>query len=306
MLRSVSGVFSFMCFFPRPNTNFKGIAYKRGLHNFDCGSCPECLKKRASAWVLRSVFEARARQRAGEACCMVTLTYDQFLRDDKGNIVYDSKTHIPVELPVNSKLQVNKRHIQLFIKRLRSKFNKTNIKYLASAEYGSRTHRAHYHVLLFGVSFRDAVPYKRSSRGNQIYMSPTLTKLWKNGICTIDSLTISPATASYCTKYTMKNSGVNDTFMLCSQGIGIDELCRSFTGRPYMIDGRSYSVPRSVWERYITNKYSSEYCFDTRYRAKDNPDYELFKNLREIYRAVRDSDPVYTDYVNNCKRRAKW
>ena len=96
-----------MCLFPLPNTNYNSIAYKKGVTEFDCGACPECLKKRSNVWALRSVYECKAHSHN----CMITLTYDDFARDDRGNIIG--------ELPVNPDLVVNKRHIQLFIKRLR-------------------------------------------------------------------------------------------------------------------------------------------------------------------------------------------
>ena len=70
-----------MCLFPQPNTNYRGIAYKKGLKEYECGKCPECLGKRSSAWALRAVMQARESKN----CCMVTLTYDTFKRDNEGD-----------------------------------------------------------------------------------------------------------------------------------------------------------------------------------------------------------------------------
>lgn len=300
-----------MCLFPLPNTNYNSIAYKKGVTEFDCGSCPECLKKRSNVWALRSVYECKAHAHN----CMITLTYDGFMRDDRGNIIG--------ELPVNPDLLVDKRHIQLFIKRLRkwwSKEHATPLKFLCCAEYGSHTHRAHYHLILFGVKFPDIHFYKKSKRGNAIYMSDTLTKLWGHGICTVDSINVHSAVARYCTKYCAKDRS-DKTFMLFSHHIGLEELMKDFNGINYMIDGREYSIPRVVWQEYILNKYSSLNrglvplgCgFDYRYINRDknlspfDDDiiYDKACKARKSYRDIRDNDPVYIKYLEYWKSRGE-
>ncbi|UPW41092.1 replication initiator protein [Sigmofec virus UA08Rod_5550] len=292
-----------MCLFPLPNTNFNGLVYKKGVREFSCGACPECLNKRSSQWALKSVFESESHAYN----CMITLTYDTFARDNKGNFILD-KNGNKIENPVDPDLSVSKRDIQLFVKRLRKWYSSVSdekIKYLACAEYGSRTHRAHYHLILFGVKFPDLVYYKKSKRKNCIYMSQTLTKLWNHGICTVDSVSVRASVARYCTKYCAKSRSDN-TFMLCSHNIGLEELYKKFNGRSYWIDGREYPVPKSVWQKYITDKYSSEYNFTYKYL---NPIFDDDRNilnigefennclLRSVYRSIRDSDVVYSDYL---------
>lgn len=274
-----------------------------GIEKIKCGSCPECLQERANTWVLRCVAEARARKELGESCCMVTLTYDEYLRDKSGNILY-GRNGEPLELPPDVTKICNKRDVQLFLKRLRSKFN-SNIKYLITAEHGKRTHRAHYHAILFGVKFPDLVSYKRSQRGNQIYYSKILTSLWKNGICTVDAINIQGAMARYVTKYSMKSRGCDDTFQLFSHGLGVQWLLDHFTGQPYIISGREYSVPRVVWNAYIMEKYGSEFPITDKYRAPDSPEYERYKAARELFRAVRNSDDVYAAYLVRQSKRAQ-
>lgn len=283
-----------MCLFPLPNYQINSVAYRKGVTEFDCGACPECLRKRSNVWALRCYYESLFHAHS----CMVTLTYDRFKRDDRGNRIGNE------ELPVDSTLTVNKRHIQLFIKRLRKKFG-SGIKYLCGAEYGSRTHRAHYHLILFGVDFPDRHYYKKSKRGNTIYMSSTLTSLWGHGICTVDSVTIKPSIAAYCTKYCAKTRS-SDTFMLTSQHIGYDGLIRDFNGLFYIIEGHRYPIPRFVWEHYIMSRYSSIYPdIDYHYvnRRRDisdfdeDPAYDSGVVRRFLYRAVRDQDFVYRRYL---------
>ena len=104
-----------MCFFPFSNTDHKSEAYIKGVTNFDCGVCPECLSKKARLWALRCSAEAQYTQG-----CMITLTYDNYARDNNGNIIG--------ELPPNRDLPLSKRDCQLFIKRLRKHFDMPFIK----------------------------------------------------------------------------------------------------------------------------------------------------------------------------------
>lgn len=299
-----------MCLFPLPNLDTNGVAYKKGVHEFDCGACPECLRKRSSVWVLRSVMEARSHAYN----CMVTLTYDNFLRDKVGNIV-KGPTGKPLETPVNPDLKVNQRDVQLFIKRLRKWYSSISdepIKYIACAEYGSHTHRAHYHLLLFGVRFPDAHFYKKSKRGNPIYMSDILTKLWSHGICTVDSINVHSSVAMYCTKYCAKSRSL-DTFILCSQRIGYRELTKHFNGINYMIQGREYTIPRFIWQDYIMRKYAcAPFAFSMSPRYVNATDktladgsFYLSQARRECYRMVRDSDEQYIRYLDYWQRRGK-
>lgn len=275
-----------MCLFSSTNYRVTEKAYKKGVTSFSCGSCPECLKKKASRWALRAFYEAQEHENNIAVC----LTYDSYVWDSRGNIIGERV----------SDLSVNKRDVQLFVKRLRKKYGK-NIKYIASAEYGKRTHRPHYHVVLFGVTFDDCVPYKRSKRGNLIYKSNTLNKLWKNGICTVDALHVNSAVARYCTKYAVKDSRADDTFMLCSQNIGMKGLLRDFNGKSYIVEGREYPVPREVWYDYIGKKYRFDVLpFTFKYRGARDYGFEVSdrnRRLRAKAFQIRDNDSLYQSYL---------
>ncbi len=300
-----------MCLFPKP-VNPTSPLYQKGIHEFTCGVCPECLSRRSRQWALRASMEARI-----SPAYMVTLTYDNYARDKRGNIIG--------ELPPDRSLHVSKRDCQLFFKRLRRHFPDCKIKYICTAEYGSHTHRAHYHVLLFGLVFHDLIPKGKSKRGNLIYRSPTLSRIWANApadadwrtlpICTVDATLVGPAVARYCTKYCSKDSGRDggdDTFMLFSRGIGESELMRLFNGKNYIIDGREYPVPRQIWQREI----SACYGVDFRYVAPDRdpfirvrarnaltgrfiPSRVVRRSVyaRERARVARDAHPAYQAYI---------
>lgn len=282
-----------MCLFLLPNLS-ADKAYAKGVKYFECGACPECMQKRASSWALRAVYEARQHVHN----CMITLTYDDFEYDSRGNIIG--------ELPVNRDLRVQEDHVQKFMKRVR-KFlvgsSTSDLKYIACAEYGSRTHRAHYHCIIFGYDFPDRVYYKKSKRGNPIYMSHTLTKLWGHGIATVDSINVFSAVARYCTKYCAKSRS-DDTFMLFSHELGLNELLKDFNGLFYQIDGRKYPIPSTVWKAYISNRFRGSPLYFTtrnyasRYRAKgDFSAYMYYCQLLQRYYDLRDSLPEYQRYI---------
>lgn len=242
-----------MCLFPFANNDPRSPAYKKGVLEFTCGACPECLSKKSRLWALRASMEASV-----VPASMITLTYDSFIRDEEGNIVGE-------QLPPDSQ-ELCKRDAQLFIKRLRARLDPLKIKYILTAERGKRTNRPHYHAIIFGYDFPDRVKYKKSKRGNIIYSSPFLESVWNKGICTVDCVNISSKVARYCTKYCAKDAGADDTFMLFSRGIGDEALLRNFNGRSYIVDGVEYSIPKLIWNKVISLKYPQVKGYD-RYRS---------------------------------------
>lgn len=283
-----------MCFFPYRVSPSSDL-YHRGILELPCGSCPECLSARSNRWALRCVAEAKEH---AENCCLC-LTYDQYVRDSRGKIIGE-------RLPDDMTVKV--RDIQLFIKRLRIYLFRRDgknvpIRYLASSEYGKKTHRPHYHVMIFGWCPEDCVPYKKSKRGNLIYRSCILEKLWKNGICTVDNKTITGASAAYCTKYSVKgNFRAENTFMLCSHNIGISTLISEFDGRGYFLNGVLLPVPRGVWDRVLKARYSYIPDCDYKYVNRDHPDYDYWNSCRDRFRYYRDVDEQYRKYLSFWKQ----
>lgn len=113
-----------------------------------CGTCDECLRKRAKDIYLRARFEverALLRGGCGFMCCLT----------------YDDET-LPTLSHLGQKYMVfNKQHVIDFIKRLRTKLERffkkhynmpaPDFKYLITSEYGTDpdgTHRPHYHLII--------------------------------------------------------------------------------------------------------------------------------------------------------------
>lgn len=162
-----------------------------------CGQCIGCRLNRASEWATRCMHEASL----WDLNCSLTLTYDDESLPRNGSLV-----------PADT---------QGFIKRLRSHWElirhekgvwssplgrddfgnwiKRRLSFFLCGEYGGEFERAHYHVLLFGVWFPDATPFKKSRTGHQLFRSGTLDKLWPFGHADIGQLTFE--SAAYAASY---------------------------------------------------------------------------------------------------------
>jgi len=100
-----------------------------------CGECGACKDNKRQDWMFRLKEEYRDSKNG----YFVTLTYDQ------DNIEY-SEDGIPTLV---------KKDLQNFMKRLRKKQSKltdVKIRFYGLGEYGSKTERPHYHLLLFNVA----------------------------------------------------------------------------------------------------------------------------------------------------------
>lgn len=142
-----------------------------------------------------------------KANCFLTLTYENT----------DVDTHT---LLARAPTSLDKRHVQLFMKRLRkdnekhyrvdsvgseqppSPLGDGRIRFYAIGEYGPATARPHYHAAIFGEDFTDdRYPWKKSKAGNQLWRSPRLEKIWTQGNCDIGELTLE--SAAYIARYIM-------------------------------------------------------------------------------------------------------
>lgn len=149
-------------------------------HTVPCGQCVGCRLDWAGDWAARCEKEAQLWPRN----CFVTLTYND--------------AHLP--LGGSTRSSVSKREFQLFMKRLRKEYG-DGIRFFASGEYGLVNQRAHYHALLFNHDFPDKRVWK-SHRGNTLYVSPSLERLWPFGFSSIGAVTLQ--SAGYVARYVMK------------------------------------------------------------------------------------------------------
>lgn len=177
-----------MCFTP---LNIRHPTYGNSKIRLEvpCGKCVECLENRRADWSLRLSEEAKCHIHSS----FITLTYS----DD--HLVYGE--YYPTLV---------KKDLQDWFKRLRKAIYPQKIRYYAIGEYGTRTLRPHYHIILFGLHLKDI-------------QNGILEQTWKKGLVHYGS--VSRASVHYVTKYHV-NKGFNPygslpSFALMSRNPGI-------------------------------------------------------------------------------------
>lgn len=161
----------------------RGITFQRSLSHsgaairLPCGRCVGCRLEKSRQWAMRILHEKKLHKEN----CFVTLTYDDAHLPAFGNLV--------------------KRDLQLFIKRLRNEYG-AGIRFYGCGEYGDVNRRPHYHVVIFNYSPNDKTLYKRNKRGEPLYNSVSLSRIWSNGFVVIGDVTFD--SAAYVARYVMK------------------------------------------------------------------------------------------------------
>lgn len=222
-----------------------------------CGKCPECRTRRASAWS----FRLRHEERISQSSYFITLTYDTLF----------------VPITPKNKMALCKRDVQLFIKRLRKSHTHQDvpIKYYAVGEYGGRTWRPHYHLIVFNADIRkmcnrtDTLKLRQSQFDGQVEVS---IKQWKHGHITVGQ--VNPASVGYTLKYICKPKKVpqykgddrQPEFSLMSKKLGASYLTPNMVkyhladpcNRMYcsVEDGVKLSMPRYYKDKlyHLENK----------------------------------------------------
>lgn len=198
-----------------------------------CGRCVECLHDYQQDWTLRLKAESK------HLLCVpyVTLTYN-----DK---------HLPTYRDVDGtkKSVLVKRHLQLFMKRLRKAVPdlRYNCRYFAVGEYGGQYNRCHFHLLLFSDHWKTIAQARKDVR-----------RAWcdRHGreIGFIKVKQASHKSIHYLTKYLNKldqRPHLVKPFRLMSKGIGkkffTDRMVKFFLNtfqNHIVLDGCTYRMPR--------------------------------------------------------------
>lgn len=145
-----------------------------------CGKCEECRLRHRNDWFVRCYYQWKMSNYRN--VFFYTLTYNN-----------DNLPHI-MKSPCFSK-----RHVQLFLKKLRYRLDKLGLKmkYMVTCEYGELTHRPHYHVLFFFE--KDINPY---------WLLRFITDSWSYGFVksgdNVGQVT-SASAIQYVTKYVTKS-----------------------------------------------------------------------------------------------------
>jgi len=136
--------------------------YRHGVQEFGCGQCMPCRINRRRLWTARMMLESLLHSHNS----FVTLTYDNDHLPRDGSVVPS--------------------HLQLFLKRLRASISPRVIRFYGVGEYGDRTKRPHYHVVIFGL----------------VYINE-LRSAWTKGMVHVGEL--NKDSAGYCAGYITKS-----------------------------------------------------------------------------------------------------
>lgn len=185
------------------NLKYEDLMYRTDVMLIPCGQCIGCRIAQREDWTTRIEMEARGYPK--DQVWFVTLTYD----DDHvpGMIVKTGEILRKVqytwkpgaERPESVQILLYT-DVQKFLKRLR-KATGDELRYFCAGEYGEKTARPHYHLILYGWKPTDLEPiYKK--RCNGYFTSETLCKIWGNGNVQIAQAV--PETYRYVAGYVTK------------------------------------------------------------------------------------------------------
>lgn len=179
-----------------------------------CGKCIPCLVNKRADWI----FRLEQEYRASKIALFVTLTYDQKHLPSNGSLV--------------------KKHVQLYLKKLRKQDKKENgitkIRYFGVGEYGTQFGRPHYHILLFNVEEHLARQCWRDRRGNPI------------GNVHVGQVTF--ASIGYATKYIVQTDKDNPRWEVVER-----PFC--LMSRAYGIGGKYLTDEMVQWHRNNDKNY---------------------------------------------------
>lgn len=222
-----------------------------------CLKCPDCRLLYSAQWAVRGVHELRLHNMNE----FLTLTYD-----DK---------HLPCVVDEGLPT-LRMRDAQLFMKRLRKVYGK-GVRMMCAGEYGGRTERPHYHFILFNWTVEDKRFYKETVRGDRLYKSEIVRRLWPFGDNVIGD--VSFESIAYVARYIVGKDekseywygGREVEFFNKSNrpGIGAKAFDKYgeewFVNDSVIIDGRELRPPR---------------YYDVKYELRDPEAYDLIKVAR--------------------------
>lgn len=170
-----------------------------------CGRCAECVKRAQNGFVVRCLSESQTHS----DIFFFTLTYD-----DK-NLPYNEA----------GEPTLRREDVKLWKKRFRHLIDNKDFSWCCIGEYGSRTHRPHYHGLIFGLSESDCKKVENAWNLGFTVFKRVPSYSQKDKSCV----------ASYISKYIYKpvdlkvfSDSVEFPRLMTSQGFGLADNFEDF------------------------------------------------------------------------------
>lgn len=169
------------------------------------------------------------------------------------------------------------------------------MRFLMCGELGENRTNPHYHAVIFGLEVNDLILFTKNQRGDAVYTSPTIEKIWGRGFITIGE--VNKTTCSYTAGYLLKDAGIthekNREYVDNQTG---EILIRK---KPYISMSTKPGIGKDWYDKFKTDVFPHDYCI---YKGKKvaTPNYyrkqlekanpELFELLREKREAVIHTD----------------
>lgn len=196
----------------------------RPIMMIPCGQCLGCRIKYSQDWANRMMLELDYHKTA----YFITLTYDQeHVPRHKYTLgTYDPLTDTFVNestgevidvFEVQESLSLEPDDLKNFFKILRQdqvrNHNGNKIRFYACGEYGSLTHRPHYHAIVYSLVLDDLKPYgaspKETGDSFQYYVSDRLDAIWGRGRVLVAN--VSWETCAYVARYILKKQSTKES-----------------------------------------------------------------------------------------------
>uniref|UniRef100_A0AAU8B4S1 Replication initiator protein n=1 Tax=Dulem virus 89 TaxID=3145800 RepID=A0AAU8B4S1_9VIRU len=237
----------------------RGLA-RVGMHRHSfrvipCGKCKECRARLARDWKVRLFHHSLVE---GDGI-FVTLTYDDDHLEDN---------------------QLNYRHFQLFMKRIRRRFPGRQLSFFCAGEYGGRSLRRHFHCLIFGLGINDVktrfLCRSRRAKDIKVWTSDLISECWDNrGFVSVSHVFSGDSRVfGYVSGYIISKSDETHVNLINSNGL-VPEFhhmsLKPAIGRRYfekhykdiyrndyvVFNSRRYSVPKAYdnWYKKKTERY---------------------------------------------------
>lgn len=205
---------------------FKAQDYKENRTEdilIPCGKCIECLLSKKKRIKSRIMYEIKKNKYN----YFITLTYK------------------------NNPKTLNYKDIQLFFKKIRRTINCEKMKYYVVGEYGEKTGRPHWHLILSGIKLEDTLKLYKLGTNGAYYNSNLISECWNYKGWAVIARATEP-TAAYVANYCLKKTN-NKVIGRASINYGIDTTSETL----YRSDG----TPLTRKEKLILRNKDEEKYF---------------------------------------------
>lgn len=225
-------------------------AFMRPMEQIEvpCGKCIACRLDYSRQWATRCMLEAKKY----EHNAFITLTYDpehiQWVpgANRETGELEEVTTLVPEDL---TKFMKDLRRYYKY------HYNHDNIRFYACGEYGSKTYRAHFHIIAFNLPIEDKEYFFSNNNGDKIYLSKSLEKIWGKGQVSIGDVTWN--SAAYVARYVVKKI----------KGKDAAEMYKKLGIVPEFV--RMSRKPGIAWDYYNENKEAIYECDEIIITNKD-------------------------------------